>query len=136
MTMNKELHPRSDVARLYVSRKNGGRRLIGCENNVKSEENGLGWCVKNNVEPLLVAVRTSRAITHEETFDPKEFKKTKEEQRKNEWTAKRMHGQFARDMEDKDKNNTWRWMIKSDLKGCTKGLICSAQEQSIRTNYI
>ena len=39
-------------------------------------------------------------------------------------------------MEDKDKNNTWRWMRKSDLKGCTEALICSAQEQSIRTNYI
>ena len=106
MTMNKELHPRSDVAWLYVSRKNGGRVLIGCEDIVKSEENGLGWYVKNNIEPLLVAVRKSRTITHEETVDPKEFKKTKEEQRKNEWTAKRMHGQFARDMENKDKNNT------------------------------
>ena len=42
MTMNKELHLRSDGARLYVSRKNGGRGLIGCENSVKSEENGLG----------------------------------------------------------------------------------------------
>ena len=39
-------------------------------------------------------------------------------------------------MEDKGKNNTLRWMRKSDLKGCTKALICSAQEQSIRTNYI
>ena len=29
MRMNKELHPRSDVARLYVSRKYGGRGLIG-----------------------------------------------------------------------------------------------------------
>ena len=47
-----------------------------------------------------------------------------------------MHGQFARDMEDKDKNNTWRWMRKSDLKGCTEALICSPQAQSIRTNYI
>ena len=28
------------------------------------------------------------------------------------------------------------WIRKSDLKGCTKALICSAQEQSIRTNYI
>ena len=44
--------------------------------------------------------------------------------------------QFARDMEDKDKNNTWRWMRKSDLKGCTKALICSAQEQSAWNNYI
>ena len=47
-----------------------------------------------------------------------------------------MHGQFARDIEDKDKNNTWRWMRKSDLKGCSEALICSAQDQSIRTNYI
>ena len=39
-------------------------------------------------------------------------------------------------MEEKDKNNTWRWMRKSDLKGCTKALICSSQEQSIQTNYI
>ena len=30
--------------------------------------------------------------------DHKEFKKTKEEQRKKEWIAKRMHRQFARDM--------------------------------------
>ena len=41
MTMNKEFHPRSDVAWLYVSRENGGRGLIGCENKVKSEENSM-----------------------------------------------------------------------------------------------
>ena len=34
-----------------------------------------------------------------------------------------MLGQFARDMEDKDKNNTWRWMRKSDLKRYTKTLM-------------
>ena len=39
-------------------------------------------------------------------------------------------------MEDEDNSNTWRWMRKSDLKGCTKALICIAQEQSIQTNYI
>ena len=83
--MNKELHPRRDVARLYVSRKNGERGLIGCENCVKSEENGLWWYVKNNIKPLLAAVRTSRTITHKETVDPKEFKKT-------ERTAKKLNG--------------------------------------------
>ena len=39
---------------------------------------------------------------------------------------KRMQQQFARDIEKKDKSNTWRWMRKSDLKGCTKSLICSS----------
>ena len=82
MTINNELHPQSDIARLHVSRKNGGRGLIGCENRVKSEENSLGWYLKNNLEPLLAAVRTSRITTHEETIDPKELKKIKEGQRK------------------------------------------------------
>ena len=67
MVMNKELHPRSDVARLCVSWENGGRGLIGCENSVIKEENSLGLYVKNNMEPLLVAVRTGRTITHEES---------------------------------------------------------------------
>ena len=102
----------------------------------QTQENGLGWYVKNNIEPLLVAARTSRTIAHEETVDPKEFKKTKEEQRKYEWTANRMHGKFTTDMEGRDQNNTWRWKRKSDLHVCTEALICCAQEQSIRTNYI
>ena len=54
MTMNKELHPRNDVAWLCLSQKCGGRGLIGCKNSVKSEENGLGWYVKNNIEPLMI----------------------------------------------------------------------------------
>ena len=77
MAMNKELHPRIDAAWLYVSRKNGGRGLTACENYVKSGENSLGWYVKNNVEPLLVAIRTNRTITNEGTVHPKKFKKTK-----------------------------------------------------------
>ena len=89
-----------------MARKNGRRRLIGCEKSVKSEENGLGWNIKNNLEPLLVVGRISGTTTDEETVYPKEFKKTKEEQRKNEWTAKTMHGKFARDMENKDANDT------------------------------
>ena len=84
MTMNRELHPRSDVARLYVSRKNGGRGVTEYENKVKGEKNDLGRYVKNHIEPLLLAVRTSRTITHEKIVDSKEFMKTKEEQRKNE----------------------------------------------------
>ena len=66
----------------------------------------------------------------------KNSRKLKKEQRKNEWTAKGMHRQFAGDMEDKGKKNTWIWMRKRDLKGYFEALIYSAQEQSIRTYYI
>ena len=48
MIMNKELHPRKNVARLHVSRKNGGRGQIRCEKSVTSLENGLG-CYVNKI---------------------------------------------------------------------------------------
>ena len=47
-----------------------------------------------------------------------------------------MYGQYVRQIEDKDKSNTWKWLRKSNLKGCTEALICSAQEQALRTNYV
>ena len=53
MTMNKELHPRSNTARIHVPRKRGGRGLISCEDCVRGEENSLGWYVGNCNEVLL-----------------------------------------------------------------------------------
>ena len=75
MTMNKELHPKTDAAQLLVSRKNGRRGLIGCENRLKDDENGLDRYIKNKIEPLLTAVRTSRTITNQGTVDPKKSRK-------------------------------------------------------------
>ena len=52
MTMYGALHPKSDVDRIYLSRKRGGRGLIGCEGCVKSEINGLGWYMRSSGELL------------------------------------------------------------------------------------
>ena len=43
MTMNKEVHLKSDIDRFYISRMEGGRALIGCKMCMKAEENGFGY---------------------------------------------------------------------------------------------
>ena len=63
--------------------KNGGTGLLGCENNVKSEENGLSSYVKNNIESLLIAVKTRRIIICHERVDLKEFKTIEEPRKMN-----------------------------------------------------
>ena len=74
MTMNKDFHPKSDIDRLYVSRSKGGKGLIDCKNCVVTEENSLGWYVKNHVESLLVVLKDSNTIPAcEESVKPKEF---------------------------------------------------------------
>ena len=41
MTMHRELNPKSDVARIYLSRKEGGRGLISVEDTIKLAILGL-----------------------------------------------------------------------------------------------
>ena len=136
MTLNKELHSRSDVDRFYVSRMAGGRGLIGCKMCGKAEENNLGWYVKHHIEPLIVAVRISKTVPNENSTEPKEFKQQDNEEKLNNWRGKSMYGQYVRQIEDKGKSNTWKWLRKSNLKRCTEVLICSAQEQALRENYV
>ena len=45
MTMYGGLHPKSDVDRLHVKRKEGGKGLISVEQCTREEENSLGFYV-------------------------------------------------------------------------------------------
>ena len=71
MTMNKELHPRSDVARIYVPSRKGGRGLISCEGCVRRDENNLSWYVRNSEEVLLRKVGDSNVVNISESVEPK-----------------------------------------------------------------
>ena len=64
-------------------------------------------------------------------------KKSLNEKRVENWKEKQMYGQFIRDMpEDTDKEKSWLWLRKCDLKIPSVAQICLTQEQSIRTNYV
>ena len=53
MTMYGGLQPKSNVDRLYVKRKEGGRGLISVERCIREEENSLGFYVANSEENLI-----------------------------------------------------------------------------------
>ena len=53
MTMHKALHPRNDVDRLYVSRKEGGRGLTSIEDSVDVSIQRLEDSVQNTMEDSL-----------------------------------------------------------------------------------
>ena len=53
MTMNKALHPRDDVDRLYVSRKEGGRGLASIEDSVDAPIQRFKDYIKNTKDDWL-----------------------------------------------------------------------------------
>ena len=85
--MNKELQPRSDVARIYVPRKKGGRGLISRESCVRRKENNSSWYVRNSEEVLLKKVGDSNVVNISELtmVDPKEYKVNEVNETENEW---------------------------------------------------
>ena len=70
MTMRKALHPRDDVDRLYVSRKEGGRGLASIEDNVdtsiwledsiQKHEMGLITAIRNDTDNTMANRMTTR----------------------------------------------------------------------------
>ena len=62
MTIYGGLHPKSDVDRLYVKRKERGRDLISVERCIREEENSLGFYVANLEENLIRAVSAAETI--------------------------------------------------------------------------
>ena len=57
MTMNKALHPRDDVDRLYVSRKQGGRGLTSIEDSVDASIQRLEDYSEKHERGLITAIR-------------------------------------------------------------------------------
>ena len=68
-----ELHPRDDIDRLYVSRKEEGRGLSSIENTLVASIQGLREYIKKSKERLTIETRnnTNRIMINRTTRKPK-----------------------------------------------------------------
>ena len=57
MTMHKALHPRDDVDRVYVSRKEGGREIASIEDSVDASIQRLEVYIEKHERGLITAIR-------------------------------------------------------------------------------
>ena len=139
LRINGAHHPQGDVDRLYVSRQLGGRGLQSIEEVVRREENALTTFVKNSSDPEIVRLKeffVEDKILLGEEIDKEIDSLQREEQRRQRWTGKVLHGQFPRQVQPMADPDSWSWMVEQDLKKETEGLLIAAQDQALRTNYI
>ena len=134
LAMNGCLHTRSNVARLYLPRKEGGRGLIGIEESVRKERKSLYGYVRESTEWMLQAALKEKVVVEEENLQDYE-RRIKEEKVKS-WKEKALHGEFVQQTSDVAGEESWRWLRNGFLKKETEGLILAAQEQALRTNSI
>ena len=63
MTMHRALHPKSNVDRIYLSRKEGGRGLISIEDTTRTAILGLQKYIQESEEKLTIAARKPEDIS-------------------------------------------------------------------------
>ena len=97
MTINGSLHPRGNVGRLYLARKEGGRGLISCEECVKVEVQSLDKYLSEYEEGMLKFVAGEKRLSEVEDQDV--FKKCLKEEKKSERLEKPLHCRFLKDTE-------------------------------------
>ena len=123
------LHPKSDVDRLYIPRKEGGRGLISIKDCVKLAIRCLEVYVHGYEERL---IQTARGDKIDGLEAASVLKRSKIEKRLKDWEEKVLNDQYLRQAKEVRSDQCWAWLQNGDLK---KEKV-AAQNQSIRTNLV
>ena len=127
MTMHKALHPRDDVDRLYVSRKEGGRGLANSEESTDTSIHRLENYIQKHEGGLISATRheTENTMNNRMTIT-----------RKQKWQGKQLYGRFKRLINNISHDKTWTCLRKVNFKREIESLLIAAQDNAIRTNHV
>ena len=136
LTMGGALHPRANVGRLYLKRREGGRGLISVEECIKAESKGLYEYIQEKAkeEPMLEEVRKENILMEDETKDA--YQKRLHLERATGFKEKALHGKFKSSTEKVADERSWEWLRMGYMKKGTEALITAAQDQALRTNWI
>ena len=127
MTMHKALHPRDDVDRLYVSRKEGRRGLASIEDTVDASIQRGEDYIEKHERGLITTIRNDTDNTIDERVTTTS---------KQKWEGKQLYGRCKRLINNISHQKTWTWQRKGNFKTETESLQIEAQVNAIRTNHI
>ena len=114
MTLHGAFHRNSDVDRLYMKRKDGGRGLISLVDCVRIEEENLLEYVTKSSEWMLQKVVDHGIVPG--TVTTVDYKKRKDQERKDRFMAKPLHGRFLKAAKEDAEGNaiagprSWEWV--------------------------
>ena len=127
MTIHKALHPRDDINRPYVSRKEGGRGFASIEDSVGTSIQQLKDYIEKDEEGLIIAIRNEIDSTIDSRITMN---------KKQKWEEKQLYGRFKRLINNISHEKTRTCLGKENFKRETDSLLIAAQNNAIKTNHI
>ena len=130
LAMNGCLHTRSNVARLYLPRKEGGRGLIDIEECVRRESKSLLGYLRESTEWMLQAALKEKVIVEEESLQ--DYERSRKDEKVKNWKEKALHGAFVQQISDEAGEESWRWLRNGFLKKGDRRFDCCCSETSFK----
>ena len=122
MTMYKALHPRDDVDRIYVLRKEGGRGLASIEDSVDASIRQLEEYIEKHEGGLITVMKNDSDNTMDNRMTIT---------RKQKWHEKQLYGRFKRLINNVSHEKTWTWLRKGNFKRETESLLIATQNNAM-----
>ena len=131
----------SDIDRLYISRKKGGRGLQRIEDVIVREETGLTKFFSDSTDPFLTSLfdaMQSEGMLTGEPIDREVIKVQHEQRLMEKWQRKPVHGRFLQQLDEGgcSLDDTWSWLCSQSMPKHTEAVIFAAQDQALRTNWL
>ena len=95
------LHPKSNVMRIYIKRRYGGRGLISVEECCAAELRSIDFYLVNSEEELLKLVARLEKLDEGKIDGKKDYNNRIEQERMDQLRRMKLNGQFGRDTDDK-----------------------------------
>ena len=151
-------HPKADIDRLYVKRKEGWRGLVQLEAAYKAEIINIAEYLNtnykedqfinvkihestqpnmNSVLKLATKIIIELSQPHVKRDGTQHTKARMREVLKEKWQNKVLHGQYIRNIDRQliSEEDTFLWLSKGDLKAETESEIVAAQDQALQKKY-
>ena len=116
MAMNKDLHSRNDIAKLYVSRE-GGRGIASVKDIVDTSIRRLVDYIEKSKETFTIVTRndTNSTMLNRTIIS-----------RKQKWEEKQLYGYFKRQTGEISHEKTWTWLRRGNVKREIESLLRAA----------
>ena len=141
-------HPKSNVHRLYLSRKCGGRGMTSAMDCYIQECTALAAYMKNEVDngkdslvKIVAEVEKKKTygimsysvgLKNRNTVETREY-------HNEELLKMNLHGNYFKrqnEIPNVDMGQSYAWLHKFQLRFETESLLCAAQEQALATKYV